>query len=72
YDLSILPYEDCCTIFTPPAPKTKPNLQRSREFENYIDVEGLMRKAVDNIQITDIKPGEEFLNQDADVFAELL
>ncbi|EEI18982.1 putative tRNA sulfurtransferase [Lentilactobacillus hilgardii] len=72
YDLSILPYEDCCTIFTPPAPKTKPNLQRSREFENYIDVEGLMKKAVDNIQITDIKPGEEFLNQDADVFAELL
>lgn len=72
YDLSILPYEDCCTIFTPPAPKTKPNLQRSREFENYIDVEGLMKKAVDNIQITDIKPGEEFLNQDADVFSELL
>ncbi|MFT8389285.1 MAG: tRNA uracil 4-sulfurtransferase ThiI, partial [Lentilactobacillus hilgardii] len=53
YDLSILPYEDCCTIFTTPAPKTKPNMKSSREFENYIDVEGIMRKAVDNIQITD-------------------
>ncbi|MFD1126327.1 tRNA uracil 4-sulfurtransferase ThiI [Lentilactobacillus raoultii] len=72
YDLSILPYEDCCTIFTPPAPKTRPNLQRSREFENYIDVEGLIKKAIDHIQITDIKPGDEFLNQNADVFAELL
>lgn len=72
YDLSIMPFEDCCTIFTPPAPKTKPNLQRSREFENYIDVAGLMKKAIEHIQITDIKPGEEFMNQDADVFAELL
>ncbi|GAF35237.1 tRNA uracil 4-sulfurtransferase ThiI [Lentilactobacillus farraginis] len=72
YDLSIMPFEDCCTIFTPPAPKTKPNLQRSREFENYIDVADLMKKAIEHIQITDIKPGEEFMNQDADVFAELL
>ncbi len=72
YDLSIMPFEDCCTIFTPPAPKTKPNLQRSREFENYIDVAGLMKRAIEHIQITDIKPGEEFMNQDADVFAELL
>lgn len=72
YDLSILPYEDCCTIFTPPAPKTWPSLERSRQFEGYIDVEGLMKKAIDHIQITDIKPGEDFLNQDVDAFAELL
>ncbi|GAD15994.1 tRNA uracil 4-sulfurtransferase ThiI [Lentilactobacillus otakiensis] len=72
YDLSILPFEDCCTIFTPPAPKTRPNLEKSRKFEQYIDVEGLMKKAIDNIEITNIKPGEEFLNQNQDVFAELL
>lgn len=72
YDLSILPFEDCCTIFTPPAPKTRPDLAKSRKFEQYIDVEGLMKKAIDNIEITDIKPGEEFLNQNQDVFAELL
>ncbi|MSE20871.1 tRNA 4-thiouridine(8) synthase ThiI, partial [Lactobacillus parabuchneri] len=72
YDLSILPFEDCCTIFTPPAPKTRPDLDKSRKFESYIDVDGLMKKAIDHIQITDIKPGEEFLNQNQDIFAELL
>ncbi|KRL21798.1 thiamine biosynthesis tRNA modification protein ThiI [Lentilactobacillus kisonensis DSM 19906 = JCM 15041] len=72
FDLSILPFEDCCTIFTPPAPKTRPNLEKSRKFEAYIDVDGLMKRAIDNIKITDIKAGEEFLNQDQDVFAELL
>lgn len=72
YDLSILPFEDCCTIFTPPAPKTHPNLEKSRKFEGYIDVDGLMQRAMDGIKITDIKPGDEFMNQNYDVFAELL
>ncbi|GEP22554.1 MAG: tRNA uracil 4-sulfurtransferase ThiI [Lentilactobacillus diolivorans] len=72
YDLSILPFEDCCTIFTPPAPKTHPNLEKSRKFEGYIDVDGLMQRAMDGIKITDIKPGDEFMNQNEDVFAELL
>ena len=31
YDLSILPYEDCCTVFTPPSPKTRPNVERARK-----------------------------------------
>jgi thiamine biosynthesis protein ThiI len=72
FDLSILPFEDCCTIFTPPSPKTRPDLEKARKFENYIDVAGLMKRAIDGIKITDIKAGEEFLNQDQDVFAELL
>ncbi len=72
YDLSILPYEDCCTIFTPPSPKTKPNLEKSRKFEKYIDVDGLMKNALENIKITNIKPDENFLNSQQDVFAELL
>lgn len=72
YDLSILPFEDCCTIFTPPAPKTHPNLEKSRKFEGYIDVDGLIQRAMDGIKITDIKPGDEFMNQNEDVFAELL
>lgn len=72
FDLSILPFEDCCTIFTPPAPKTRPSLEKSRKFEGYIDVDGLMKRAIDGIQITDIKAGQEFMNQDQDVFAELL
>lgn len=72
YELSILPYEDCCTIFTPPAPKTRPDLEKSRKFEKNIDVEGLMKEALDGITITEIRPGDNFLNQNEDVFAELL
>ena len=72
YDLSILPYEDCCTVFTPPSPKTKPNLKRARSYEARLDVEGLMQRALDGIEITEIHAGDEFLNQNQDVFAELL
>lgn len=72
YDLSILPYEDCCTVFTPPSPKTRPRLDRAREYEQRLDIEGLMKRSLDNIKITEIHPGEDFLNQNEDVFAELL
>lgn len=72
YDLSILPFEDCCTIFAPPSPKTKPNLERTRNYETRLDVEGLMQRALDGVKITEINAGEEFLNQQEDVFAELL
>ncbi|KRM13486.1 tRNA uracil 4-sulfurtransferase ThiI [Paucilactobacillus suebicus] len=72
YDLSILPFEDCCTIFAPPSPKTKPNLERTRLYESRLDVEGLMQKALDGVKITDVHAGQEFLNEEADAFAELL
>ncbi|MCY9807295.1 tRNA 4-thiouridine(8) synthase ThiI [Lentilactobacillus senioris] len=72
YELSILPYEDCCTIFTPPSPKTRPNLEKSRKFEQNIDVEGLMQRAIDGIKVTDIAATDEFMNADVEAFAELL
>lgn len=72
YDLSILPYEDCCTVFTPPSPKTMPRVDRARKYEQLIDVDGLMQKSLDNIKVTRIHAGEEFLNQNQDVFADLL
>lgn len=72
YDLSIMPFEDCCTIFTPPAPKTRPDLERVRNYEQLIDVDALMSHALAGIEVTNIRPGEQFLNQQADVFAELL
>ncbi|GAX01070.1 tRNA uracil 4-sulfurtransferase ThiI [Secundilactobacillus hailunensis] len=72
YDLSIMPFEDCCTIFTPPAPKTRPDLEKTRNFEKLIDVDGLMQEALDGIKVTVIRPGENFMNQQEDVFAELL
>ncbi|WP_268913251.1 tRNA uracil 4-sulfurtransferase ThiI [Lentilactobacillus sp. SPB1-3] len=72
FDLSVLPFEDCCTIFTPPAPKTRPDLEKSRKFEQYIDVDGLMQRSMAGMQIFDIKPDEDYMNVNADVFAELL
>ncbi|MHA8138359.1 tRNA uracil 4-sulfurtransferase ThiI [Lactobacillaceae bacterium Scapto_B20] len=72
YDLSIMPFEDCCTIFTPPSPKTKPDLEKSRHYETFIDVDALTKKAIEGIKVTDIRPGEKFLNKNQDVFSELL
>jgi len=72
YELSILPFEDCCTIFAPPSPKTRPNLERTRLYEQRLDIDGLMQRSLDGIKISEVKAGEEFLNQEADAFAELL
>lgn len=72
YELSILPYEDCCTIFTPPAPKTRPNLEKSRLFEQNIDIDGLMKRAIEGIKVTDVSATDEFMNTDVEAFAELL
>lgn len=54
YELSIQPFEDCCTIFTPPAPKTRPKLDKAREYESRLDIEGLVERAVKNTKLTKI------------------
>lgn len=72
YDLSILPYEDCCTIFAPTSPKTKPKLDRVRSYEERLDVVGLMQRALDGIKVSRIHPDDHYLNENQDVFAELL
>ena len=46
FDTSILPYEDCCTVFTPRHPKTKPDLEQVREYEAALDIEALCEKAL--------------------------
>ena len=46
YDTSILPYEDCCTVFTPRHPATRPDLEAVRTAEAALDVEGLVAKAL--------------------------
>ncbi|MBQ9460006.1 MAG: tRNA 4-thiouridine(8) synthase ThiI [Oscillospiraceae bacterium] len=55
FDTSILPYEDCCTVFTPRHPKTKPHLDEVREAESALDVEALCKKAMDNREFIRIK-----------------
>ena len=51
YDISIRPYEDCCTIFTPKAPKTAPKLEEAKEFETRFDFESLINEALGNIEV---------------------
>lgn len=58
YDLSIQPYEDCCTVFLPKHPVTKPKLDRIQKSESALDVEGLVKAAVDSDEIVEIKPSE--------------
>ena len=59
YDISIRPYEDCCTIFTPKAPKTAPHLDEVEEFEKKFDFETLIKEALNNIEVEIITPKEE-------------
>ncbi|MDR2655298.1 MAG: tRNA 4-thiouridine(8) synthase ThiI [Oscillospiraceae bacterium] len=47
YELSILPYEDCCTVFTPRHPKTKPRLEDILEQESKLDLENLIQAAAE-------------------------
>ncbi len=55
FDTSILPYEDCCTVFTPRHPKTKPHLDEAREVEAALDVEALCAKAMESREFVKIK-----------------
>lgn len=72
FDLSIQPFEDCCTIFAPPAPKTKPKIEKARYYEERLDIEGLIERSMAGVKITEINIGDEFMNKDSQVFAELL
>ena len=51
YETSILPYEDCCTVFLPKYPSIKPNLERVIKAENKLDVEALIEKAFENFEL---------------------
>lgn len=50
FDTSILPYEDCCTVFTPRHPRTKPRLSDVLKAEQELDAEALVDDAVENIE----------------------
>ena len=50
YETSILPYEDCCTIFLPKHPVINPDLKKAIEYENSFDYETLIEEAVNNIE----------------------
>lgn len=64
YETSILPFEDCCTVFVPKHPVINPDLNKCIEYENNFDFEPLIKECIDNIEtITNLKQDkfEEYL-----------
>ena len=51
YETSILPYEDCCTIFVPKHPKTNPKLDAIIKEEEKLNVDELVQKSIENIEV---------------------
>ena len=62
YDISILPYEDCCTIFVPKHPVIKPRLDKCINYESKIDYISLIKEAIDNTIVIKIKDDNDFDN----------
>ena len=51
FETSILPYEDCCTVFTPRHPATHPKMEKILEGESKLDIDGLIDEAMAGIEI---------------------
>lgn len=54
YDISVQPYEDCCTLFLPKHPSTKPNLQKVRLAEEELDIEALIEASLEKTEVITI------------------
>lgn len=55
YDISIRPFDDCCTVFVPKSPKTKPRLEKVEQFENKLDFSEDIKEIMDTIEILEIE-----------------
>ncbi len=54
YETSILPYEDCCTVFVAKHPVIKPNLEKTIKFESVLNIEELIQNAIENVEVMHI------------------
>ena len=50
YETSILPYEDCCTLFPPRHPETRPTMERVEEAEAKLDIQGLVQDCLSSVE----------------------
>lgn len=55
YETSIIPFEDCCTIFVPKHPVINPNLDKCIEYESLIDYENMIENSINNIEKINVK-----------------
>ena len=69
FELSVQPFEDCCTIFAPPQPKTRPRLDKVHQYEERLDIEGMMERAMAGLKLEAITANQE---KAATEFAEFL
>lgn len=68
YETSILPFEDCCTIFTPKAPVTKPKLEKCERFESRWDWQSQVQECIDTAEKIVIHPLGESQDMEEDLF----
>ena len=61
FDISIRPFEDCCTIFKPKKPKTHPNIEHVRRYESFFDFLPLLEEALSGINTIYMSDGEEVI-----------
>ena len=54
-ETSVLPYEDCCTVFTPKHPKTKPTIGQLLNAERKLDREALIQQALETVEKVTVK-----------------
>ncbi len=59
YDTSILPYEDCCTVFVPKNPATRPKVAEAEEAESHMDVDGLVAEALEKTESKLLTPWDD-------------
>ena len=59
FETSILPYEDCCTVFTPRHPRTRPKLAEIQRAEEALDIPGLLERCLANVEKIWVTPGLE-------------
>ena len=59
YDISIRPFEDCCTIFAPKNPKTRPSMEKVLEYEAKWDYNKMIDEALDNVEVIHISKGND-------------
>jgi len=60
FETSILPYEDCCTVFVAKHPKTKPKLPNILKSESVLNLEELIEKAIEKTEVLTITPGKKY------------
>lgn len=71
YEAAIRPYEDCCTLFVPRNPATKPSIKVSEKAESYMDIDGLINDAINRTKVITITPSSNISPKDI-LFTDIL